>query len=509
MKNICLVGTLFLCWGCVGRAEERATGADRASVCYEDFGAKGDGKTDDLAALVKAHDHANKMGLPVKAKDSAIYYLGGGDQTVIVMTDTDFGKAKFIIDDTQVKNHRANVFEVVSGLKPIKLTEVKSLAAGQRQIAVSLPGPCLVSATDTQTKRFIRRGKNQNSGSSQTDLFLVDAQGRVDPKTPIIWDFERVSRLEALPLDAKRLTLRGGTFTTLAYAKESSSYHARGINVRRSNVQIEGLEHHVTGEGEQGPPYGGFIAVSRCANVTIKDTVLSGRKTYYKIGSAGQRVPMGSYDISLNSAVNVALVNVRQANDIMDRTRWGVIGTNFCKNLLFEGCSLSRFDAHQGVTNASIRNSTIGYMGVRLTGFGEFVVENSTVKSRHFISLREDYGSTWKGNISIRNCRFITGPGAVILDGSNDGQHNFGYPCFMPERLVIEGLQIEDGKSSKKGPVVFANFTPAFKGPSYKQPFPYTVTREVVLKKVATASGNPVALSNNEALFRTVKVVRD
>jgi len=509
MKKYMLSRMFFLLVAALASAEETVPRDTMTSVCYEDFGAKGDGKTDDFEALVKAHEHANKMGLPVKAKDSATYYLGGGDQTIVVMTDTDFGKAKFIVDDTQVKNHRAHVFEVVSALKPIKLTEVKSLAAGQKQIVVSLPGPCLVSAKDTQTKRFIRRGKNQNSGSSQTDVFLVDAQGHVDPKTPIIWDFERVSSIEALPLDVKRLTVRGGHFTTRAFAKESSDYHARGINIRRSNVLIEGLQHHVTGEGEQGPPYNGFIVVSRCANVTIKDTVLSGHKTYYKIGSAGQRVPMGSYDISLNSAVNVVLINVRQANDIMDRTRWGVIGTNFCKNLLFEGCSLSRFDAHQGVTHATIRNSTIGYMGVLLTGFGEFLIENSTVQSRHFIGLREDYGSTWKGTITIRNCRFISGSGGVILDGSNDGQHNFGYPCFMPERLVVEGLKIEDGKASKKGPVVFANVNPAFKDPSYKQPFPYTVTREVVLKMVSTTSGKPVTLSANTTLFSSVKVVMD
>jgi hypothetical protein len=264
----------------------------------------------------------------------------------------------------------------------------------------------------------------------------------------------------------------------------------------------------VTGEGEQGQPYRGFIDVSGCANVTIKDTVLCGHKTYYTIGSAGLRVAMGSYDISLGRAVNVALVNVRQSTDIMDRTRWGIIGSNFCKNLSYEGCTLSRFDAHQGVANASIRNSTIGYMGVQLTGFGEFLIENSTVKSRRLIGLREDYGSTWRGTITIRNCRFVTGGGGVILDGSNDGRHDFGYPCTMPERLLIEGLKIEDGATSKKGPVVFGPFNPGA-ADAKEQPFPYTITREVVLKGVTTTSGAAVTLSDNEALFRSVKVKRD
>lgn len=509
MKNIFLSGAVLLLLASVSQGNDQASAKGTEPVRYEDFGAKGDGKTDDFEALVKAHEHANKMGLPVRANDSATYYIGGGNRTIAVMTDTDFGKAKFIIDDTHLQNHRADVFDVVSALKPVKLAGVESLAVNQRRIDATLPGPCLVIANDAGTKRFIRRGSNQNNGSPQTDVFLVDELGNVDPKTPIIWDFKKVTSIEALPVDKTRLTLRGGHFTTIANASESIyRYHARGIKVRRSNVLIESLEHRVTGEGEQGQPYGGFIVVSSCANVTIRDTVLCGHKTYYTIGSAGKRVAMGSYDISLGKAVNVALVNVRQSTDIMDRTRWGVIGTNFCKNLSYEGCSLSRFDAHQGVTNATIRNSTIGYMGVLLTGFGEFLIENSTVQGRHFIGLREDYGSTWTGNITIRNCRFITDQGGIILDGSNDGQHDFGYPCAMPGRLVVEGLKIEDATAAKKGPVVFAKFNPGFTG-AEKQPFPYTVTREVVLKKVTTTSGKPVTLSDNEVLFRSVKVDRD
>ena len=42
-------------------------------VCYEDFGAVGDGKTDDMEAICKAHEYANEKGLPVYAKEGATY----------------------------------------------------------------------------------------------------------------------------------------------------------------------------------------------------------------------------------------------------------------------------------------------------------------------------------------------------------------------------------------------------------------------------------------------------
>lgn len=477
------------------------------AVRYRDFGAVGDGRTDDFAAIAKAHAHANEKGLPVVAGDGAIYSIGGADRTIVIQTDTDFGKAKFLIDDTKLVNHRANVFEVCSRHATLRLKGVDSLKRGQQRIETDLPGPCLVTVRDDGVKRFIRRGLNPNQGSAQTDVFLVDARGGVDPRTPIIWDFAKLTRIEARPLDEQILTIKGGHFTTIAnQAGSQYNYHARGIAIRRSNVVIEGLEHHVKGEGETGAPYGGFLHIANCANVLVRDTVLTGHKTYRTIGRADKPVSMGSYDISINSSVNVTLKNVTQTNDIMDRKYWGIIGTNFCKNLTYDACKLSRFDAHQGVANATIRNSTLGYMGLRLTGFGTFTIENSTVQSDDFILLRPDYGSTWNGEVMIRNCRFITPSRApAIIGGSNDGQHDFGYTCHLPGRIVIDGLRIEDGKGSR-GPVVLGNFNPRFQ-PGMKLPHPQVITRQVAWRGVQVASGKPLRLSDNEALFREVKVI--
>src|SRR5690606_8354376 len=131
----------------------------------------------------------------------------------------------------------------------------------------------------------------------------------VDPAAPIIWDFHQVTSMTARPIDAQTLTISGGRFTTIANAEESRyNYYARGLGIRRSNVVVDGLEHRVTGEGDQGAPYSGFLDIRDCANVTIRDTVLTGRKTYRTIGSAGLPVSMGSYDLNISHAVNVSLV---------------------------------------------------------------------------------------------------------------------------------------------------------------------------------------------------------
>ena len=191
-------------------------------VRYEDFGARGDGMADDIEAIAKAHAFANENGLPVRADDDAIYYIGGRDQTVIIQTDTDFGSARFMIDDTAVENIKANIFEVRSMHPEIKPEGITSLKRKQRRIDVALPGPCVIHVTNSHVKRYIRQGLNQNSGSAQTDVFLVDKDGNIDVNTPIIWDFDQITDIVAYPVDAAKLTITGGHFTTIANAAESN-----------------------------------------------------------------------------------------------------------------------------------------------------------------------------------------------------------------------------------------------------------------------------------------------
>jgi hypothetical protein len=483
-------------------------------VHYSEFGAKGDGKTDDIDIIAGTHAFANMHGLLVKADDGATYYIGGKERQVIIQTDTDFGKAAFIIDDTEVQNRNASVFSVTSGLKPFKLDKITSLKRNQAKIEASLPGRCLITVTNANVKQYIRFGLNQNNGSSQTDIFVVDKNGNVDKNAPIIWNFDQITEITALPIDEKPLKITGGRFSTIANKAESKyTYYNRNIGIRRSNVLVDGLEHRITGEGDQGAPYGGFINISDCSYVTVKNSILTGHKTYSTIGAADKPVSMGTYDLSANRALNVSFVNCSQTNDINDSKYWGILGSNFCKNLLYDHCTLSRFDAHQGVANATIRNSTLGHMGINAIGTGRLLVENSTIRGRSIVNLRSDYGSTWQGELVIRNCVFVPADGkpvsSALISGSYSGQHDFGYTCYMPEKITIENLRIDDSQhpESYQGPAIFTNFNPEMTGDSYQEKFPYVKTKEVIMRNVTTASGKAVRVSDNAFMFKDVKVV--
>jgi hypothetical protein len=485
-------------------------------VRYSDFGAEGNGKTDDIDAIAAAHAFANQHNLLVKADEGATYYIGGEERTAVIQTDTDFGTATFIIDDTKVQNRNASVFMVSSSLQPFELTGIYLLKRNQKKIEVSLPQSCLITVTNSDVRRYIRYGLNQNNGSPQTDIFLVDKNGYVDMDTPIVWDFDQVTDITALPMDETTLNITGGRFTTIANKAESKyTYYSRNIVIRRSNVIVNGLEHRITGEGEHGAPYGGFISIHDCSNVMVQNTILTGHKTYRTLGSAGKPVSMGSYDISISRALNISFVNCSQTNDINDRRYWGIMGSNYCKNLLYDNCTFSRFDAHMGVANATIRNSTLGRMGINAIGSGVLTVENTTIRGRSLINLRSDYGSTWQGEFVIRNCIFVPSGGrqtsAALISGSYSGQHDFGYTCYMPERITIENLHIDDSNHPEdyQGPAIFTDFNPQMTDDSYQEKYPNVRTREVILRNVTTASGNALRLSDNPFMFKDVKVDRD
>lgn len=484
-------------------------------IRYSQYGAAGDGTTDDFEAIARAHEAANKAGLPVRADAGATYYIGGANKTVRVETDTDWNGARFVIDDRNVRNRGAYIFEIASKLPSTKITDVKTLAKNQKKIDLSLPYASFIEVTDKNTKRYIREGLNQNNGAAQSDVFVVDKKGRTDMNAPILWDFDNISSMVAYPIDKETLTISGGHFTTIANRDESKyTYYSRGIKISRSNVVVEGIRHEITGEGDHGAPYRGFILVSRCTGVLVRDSRFSGHKTYRTIGSANAPVSMGSYDISVDRAINVTFRNCKQINDIHDTKKWGIFASNYSKNITFDEVEFSRFDAHMGVANATIRNSVLGHQGINLIGSGIFLIENSKVCNANFINLRSDYGSTWEGEIVIRNCEYTPRNGAVsdavLLSGKYSGQHDFGYTCYMPEKITVDGLVINDTNPRKgyKGPRIFAAFNTANTSDSYKEQYPYVITKEVVIKNIEIKSGLPYSVSDNPYMFRNV-VIRE
>lgn len=474
------------------------------SVCYEDFGAKGDGITDDTAAIRATHEYANEHNVNVRTDPNGVYYIGPAPANIVIKTNVDWNTSRFIIDDSQVKLEEKGVciFNVRSSYDPINI-EIPSLKKNQKKLDLTLPCNCYVKVENAEKRQFIRYGLNQNNGSAQTDSFIVDASGYI--LNPIIWNFDTVTKVIANPIDETVLTLSGGIFTTIANQAESKyNYHSRNIVINRSNVTIEKLTHKITGELDHGAPYSGFITISNCAYVTIRDSFLSGHKIYSTIGSAGKPVSMGSYDLSIGGSVFVRVENLKQ-NGIMDNTRWGLMGTNHCRDLYFDNCIMSRFDAHENVVGLTIRNTTLGHQCFNAIGHGQMVVENVVAYGNSFLNLRGDYGSSWDGDITFRNCTWYPSDrnsSPSFIGGSNFGGHDFGFPCYMPHHITIENLHICDADMPENytGAQIFNVSSRVMNGGAeldYNDKsvlYPYFFTEQLYMKNVICDSGKGIKI---------------
>jgi len=312
---------------------------------YSQFGAVGDGIADDFAAIAATHAAANLSGGKVMAdlEHGVTYFIGDAPSPVIIRTDTNWGNANFIIDDTLAQTAGQWVFRIEPVFSSFSILNrgVSTLAVDQPRLFLTPPleGDALVIAIDNTTLRY-RRSNPDTDGTFQRDMFIVDRDGNVDPDTPIIWDFNNISSLMAHPIDEDTLTVTGGRFRRIPDDRNQTGYMNRGIQIIRSNTIIDGIHHTVEDRSPQVRPYNAFIMVSNAANVTIKNSMFTGRRHYQN---------RGTYDLGANTAVNLNFINSGQTNPITDSAFWGIFGGNYMKNILFDNVSFSRFDAHRGV----------------------------------------------------------------------------------------------------------------------------------------------------------------
>ena len=463
-------------------------------VTYREFGAKGDGKTDDMAAIVACHDYANRNGLPVRV-DGGEYYIGGKAMTAYIRTDTDFGSAKFILDDRNLEDITQCCFAIVGDGERF-VPAIRTISRNQKRMEFPHEGNVYVRVFSDR-KVYIRKGLNQNSGTDASDCFVVDGDGNVT--CGINWDHGTITKAYAFSADDAPITVRGGIFTTVANQAESKyNYHNRNILISRSNVTVENIPHHITGEMDHGAPYHGFLTVEECANVTLRNCLLTPHKIYYTQSKLpGQMVPMGSYDLSCEAVVGLRMERITQSIHICNEDYWGLMGSNFCKQLYLDGCVMSRFDAHCGVTDGGIHNCHLGFAGVNLIGFGDFYITDTKIEGSYdMVGLRSDYGSNFDGKLTIRNVVYKPhlreNGDYALLRGHNTGDHDFGYPCRMPHTVVMEHVVLDDGDLEGEYTLsAIERYDPDYVP---GKPFPYQPPKSVTVADVRSTSGKPVAV---------------
>lgn len=406
-------------------------------VSYEEFGAKGDGVTDDFQAILSAHTYANAHGIPVKAEAEKVYYVKNITQAIPVKTDVDWNGSKFIIDDSD--NPLNNwLFDIANDEAAFDATGlISSLTKGQLKCNITGYGNIIAKVENSNKKDFIRTGGNADSGQNRREFIRIDDAGNIMDE--IYFPFTNITSLTVKKIEESTITIKNGEFETIVNTIDSYNYYKRGILVERSNVIIDNINHTITGEDDTltSSPYDGFIHTDFCFNIHIKNCCLSGHKTFY----TAESVAKGSYDLNNYGTIGLYYDNIQQINSFA--TRWAIHGSNYCRNMHFNNCKLANIDAHRGVNNVYINNCYLGDRAIAMIGFGELNITNSSVQSYHFMRLREDFGAWFDGTITIKNSVLINNENRVatlIQATGHDATHDYGYTCYLPK------INIEDFK---------------------------------------------------------------
>jgi len=470
------------------------TGYDARNIYYSDFGAVGDGKTDDFEAIKACHEYANTYGHTVNGNPGAKYRIGSTSsvrEAAIIKTDTNWNGCTFIFDDTDVKqplkaNQNGGIEQKGDNgyNKPIFLVEsdtpevvkkgsdcpITSLDKGVTNIGFAPGYKALIVIYNENHRQYIRTGTNADSGKVQHEIILVDANGNVDSKTPVQWDYTTVTKIEIYNANDKPIVISGGEYDEAAgidnrahietkYMRGESyyTYFERNIHVNRSNVILENVTHEYTGyeeeaNGGSGAPYHGITRVLYCNNVTIRGFEFM-KPPIYTDKAAGEG-SMGSYDLTAEGVNFLTYANCTQSNFFnADGSLYaaGPMGTNYCKNLTFDNVTIGRFDAHCGVYNVTIKDSTVNKLN--FIGDGEATVTNVIAyvdsKSDHcdVINLRNDYGSTWAGNLTIDGLelRYSTAPTSKQRFGimrATWNNHYYGYTVHYPQNIILKDVSV-------------------------------------------------------------------
>lgn len=516
-------------------------------VYYEDFGAKGDGTTDDFGAIKAAHEFANAK--KDEGRDVTVYAIKpdgsisegstflikndnpeGADfaTSAIIRTDVVWDGANIIFDDSGLTDANyattkdaftTPIFLVMpdvhsgsgtaSHYRDISYTANNGVIRETDTVIEGISGYnlpfewALLYVLNSKHVHYIRYGANASSTVQKEVIRVNTRTGEIDPATPITHDYLNVSFLRVYDASVDPITIEGGNIVTRYNQINSYDYCRRGIYVTRSNTTVTGITHSFEYSDwnlaslTNGSPMQQIIGTEYTHGVTIDSCHLEGPKIFFDSVSNGKGVTMrGSYSIRADQTSSLTISNITQPNFYTDRIdssrnesadgmvdHQAVMGTNFCKNMLFENNMMTTFDSHSGLYNVVIRGCEVER--INIVGQGTAIIENTTIhtgNTKAAIVLREDYNSNFKGDVYFNNVTLETYDNGYVglfwvafynyntglyyscdeqftyggetrtnnyytqdTDASGDNSHY--YSSYLPENVYVNGLKILSGGS--------------------------------------------------------------
>lgn len=418
-------------------------------VSVTDFGAVGDGVTDDTAAIQAAVSAANASGALLKFAPGT--YKITGSTRISIKTNVDFAGA--VIDASAwtagFKFERAKTpvtygagSSVVTAFNASTLKVADSAFFDGWGSTTEVNNALVKITTDqdyfryrggiqkrVELNRMLRRGvataalRHTMSGVNATSVvvypmedrcttaenLVIDVRGRAAISSPLIW------------IETSLHKLRNVTFLTDDNVFETSNPTLVYCD-NSCHIEIDGL----------------YLPWAPVATS----------------GSGGASV--FTYTMDISNSFDVVVRNAKS-----DGPGWGTVGNNTCQRVVFEKCDLSRIDFHLPFREyLRVRDCVVGSWGVSVSALGDLEIENTRFVQRsanayvpgvngRFIAARTDAGGFCDGHLRVRDCSFTSTLAIPLLRCVPDSGNPLpaGSPidnCFW-KSITVENCTFSDG----------------------------------------------------------------
>ena len=446
-------------------------------LTYECFGAVGDGKVNDYQAILSAHKFANKefidKGIMLTVYGGGTdktYYIGGDNlEPIYVITNVDWQKSNFIIDDYVLKNGKnsvdlsKNLFIITNPMrvgtgKFVLEYNVNDNNIVNSNVYKSLNGKVGKNVTNlldfvnslkndtllmnsrykkyfdaakvwginvkNSNFQFIRTGlNNANSGSNQEDIILVNSStGEV--LNEINWDYDDITQIRVWPIPNTNIKISNGIFTTRTYnvVNGDKNYTQRNINVSfTGNVDINNIYHFLD---EEAHPYTSSMQTNSYANayygfIRLYDAAFVSFKNLYLTPHHFTN-NLGTYDLVFDNSSNLLFDNINYACD--EYKSDGTKNYNSCYQKKMINPEVWGVIGSNCSKNVIIKNSRVNRVDAH-RGITNLFVDNSvvgdkgfTLTGKRYLYLRKVKVDRANTMITLRKDYGSTWDGVVVLN---------------------------------------------------------------------------------------------
>lgn len=428
-------------------------------VTLKEYGAVGDGVTDDTKAIIKAFADAAEKNLKVIQNDGVFRVTGTDD--IVIKGDADL-TGSIIRPDA-------------AWASQIRITQKESMVVYDNTSGI-------VNSINASSSNSRTVGSNVLDGlASETALNGCYVQIATSQPMYIFRDTTYTR------LDLNRVYNRGNLENPLKYGLGTNVQTIKSLKIRDIPQTISGLtiDESLTRRyriifinAATRVKLVGTSFINRPVTQTFSDTRIEAQDCYdlefdgtYTPSVADSFNATGdiySYTIGLGTCMNV-----RHKNVTANGEGWGSTGNNNCANILYEDCDLSRIDFHMPFQGyLKVRNCNIGRWGILATGIGDLIVENTTFNASidmnsNIIATRADAGGYFDGdlymsNITLAGRRSDSYPGVAFINASStSGQGPAPGSPISPtlfNKIVIRDVKLKEGSiQSTFGTFISAN----------------------------------------------------